>query len=435
MRRTLLILMLGGIGIVPVNAQHHPEKKGPSLAVSFGLTDFETARRIRSSSLAEARWAPVNEMQPSLMVSFLNGISPNFDYSVNAMLSSVNYPFRDQTPRSGEGIYTTLDASVHMKLLPDNYFFVPYLAGGIGASMFEGGRFDAFMPLGLGAQFKLGPRNFLFSNFRYNVPVTSRANYYFSYTLGFAGFVGKEPEVKALPVVVPTPAPPSDRDKDGIIDDNDKCPDVPGLAKYQGCPIPDSDKDGINDEEDKCPTVPGVAKYQGCPIPDTDGDGVNDELDKCPTVPGEARFNGCPNPDRDGDGILNEDDRCPDVPGVPEMKGCPKIDYEAHAVRFAVNSATLTADGKAELDNLHAFLDKNPDVRIKLDGYTDASGNDKINIPLSQKRAESARAYLVSKGIDGSRVETEGHGAADPVADNKTKDGKARNRRIEVTVL
>jgi len=72
-----------------------------------------------------------------------------------------------------------------------------------------------------------------------------------------------------------------DRDGDGIADIDDKCPDVKGLARYQGCPIPDTDKDGINDEEDKCPTVPGVARYQGCPIPDTDGDGVNDEEDKC----------------------------------------------------------------------------------------------------------------------------------------------------------
>jgi hypothetical protein len=56
---------------------------------------------------------------------------------------------------------------------------------------------------------------------------------------------------------------------------------VPGLAKYEGCPIPDTDKDAINDEEDKCPTVAGVARYNGCPVPDTDGDGVNDEEDKC----------------------------------------------------------------------------------------------------------------------------------------------------------
>lgn len=433
MRKKLLALFCSVMAILPLAAISQATKKGPTLGVSFGLQDFETARRIRSTSLAEANWAGLDNMQPALMLSFLNGISPNVDYSVNLMLSSLKYPFRDNTPSRAEGLYTTLDASAHIKLLSDNHFFSPYLAGGVGASMFEGGRFDAFMPLGVGAQFRIAPRSFIFSNFRYNVPVTSRANYYFTYTLGFAGFVGKEPEVKPLPVV--EPAPPSDRDKDGIIDENDKCPDVPGLARYEGCPIPDSDGDGINDEQDKCPKVAGVAKYQGCPIPDSDGDGINDEEDKCPNTPGEARFQGCPNPDRDGDGIRNEDDRCPDVPGVPEMQGCPKIDYEAHAVRFAVSSATLTADGKAELDKLADFLKQHDGIRIRLDGYTDASGNDKINIPLSQKRAAAAKDYLVSQGIGADRIETEGHGAADPVGDNKTKEGKARNRRIEVTVL
>jgi hypothetical protein len=84
-----------------------------------------------------------------------------------------------------------------------------------------------------------------------------------------------------------------DRDGDGIADGDDKCPDVAGLARYQGCPVPDTDKDGINDEADKCPTVPGLARYQGCPIPDTDGDGVNDEEDKCINEKGRLNF-GCP---------------------------------------------------------------------------------------------------------------------------------------------
>jgi len=432
MRKFSLCFILLSMSSLLATAQEKPVK-GPTLGVSFGFNDFETARRIRSSSLGATRWTAMNEMEPALMVSFLNGITPNLDYSINGVLSSVDYPFRDGSARVGESVYTTLDASLHVKLLSDKYFFSPYLAAGIGASMFKGGRFDAFLPLGVGAQFKIAPRSFLYSNFKYNVPATSRANYYFSYTLGFAGFIGKEPEVKPLPVVEPTP--PSDRDNDGIIDENDECPDVPGVAKYKGCPVPDTDKDGINDEEDKCPQVPGVAKYFGCPIPDTDGDGVNDEMDKCPTVPGEARFQGCPNPDRDGDGIKNEDDRCPDVPGVPEMQGCPKPDYEAHAVRFAVNSAVLHADGKKELDKLADFLNTHSTIKIRLDGYTDASGNDKINIPLSQKRAASAKDYLVSKGISADRIETEGHGSADPVADNGTKEGKARNRRIEVTVL
>src|SRR5690606_28985860 len=71
----------------------------------------------------------------------------------------------------------------------------------------------------------------------------------------------------------------ADRDGDGIKDKDDKCPDVAGLERYQGCPIPDTDGDGFNDEVDKCPSQRGVAEYNGCPVPDRDKDGVNDADD------------------------------------------------------------------------------------------------------------------------------------------------------------
>ncbi len=105
---------------------------------------------------------------------------------------------------------------------------------------------------------------------------------------------------KKIAVTTPPPPPPPpppaltfDTDNDGISDDVDKCPTVPGVAKYNGCPIPDTDGDDINDEKDKCPTVPGLPRYNGCPIPDTDGDGVNDEEDQCITVAAET-ISGCP---------------------------------------------------------------------------------------------------------------------------------------------
>ncbi|RYF85750.1 MAG: hypothetical protein EOO00_13870, partial [Chitinophagaceae bacterium] len=117
-----------------------------------------------------------------------------------------------------------------------------------------------------------------------------------------------------------------DKDGDGVPDKTDKCPDVPGLEKYLGCPATDTDKDGVPDETDKCPQVAGLAKYNGCPIPDTDGDGINDELDKCPEIAGVAKYNGCPVPDTDGDGINDENDKCPDVAGVAKYNGCPVPD-------------------------------------------------------------------------------------------------------------
>ena len=110
---------------------------------------------------------------------------------------------------------------------------------------------------------------------------------------------------------------PCDRDRDGVSDVLDKCPDVPGLPQFGGCP--DTDSDGVPDALDKCLTVPGVAQFEGCP--DTDSDGVPDPQDKCPTVPGLPQFAGCP--DTDSDGITDLQDKCPATYGFAQFNGCP----------------------------------------------------------------------------------------------------------------
>jgi outer membrane protein OmpA-like peptidoglycan-associated protein len=198
----------------------------------------------------------------------------------------------------------------------------------------------------------------------------------------------------------------ADSDGDGILDKDDKCPTVVGLPRYQGCPIPDTDSDGINDEEDKCPTVAGLAKYQGCPIPDTDGDGINDEEDKCPTIA-----------------------------GIAENGGCPQINFKAGNVQFVSGSATLTSGAKAELNKLAKILNEDyKDIKINIAGHTDNSGIPEKNQVLSINRAESVAKYLVSKGVNESRLTTTGFGQDQPVSDNTTPAGKAKNRRVEFKI-
>ena len=110
-----------------------------------------------------------------------------------------------------------------------------------------------------------------------------------------------------------------DRDGDGVADQFDNCPDVAGDAKYAGCP--DTDGDGIIDSNDDCPNARGLAKFGGCP--DTDGDGIADKFDSCPTVAGTVEENGCPPKDTDGDGIVDKDDKCPTEKGEKVNGGCP----------------------------------------------------------------------------------------------------------------
>mgnify|MGYP000887921598 CR=1 FL=1 len=117
-----------------------------------------------------------------------------------------------------------------------------------------------------------------------------------------------------------------DRDKDGVPDSKDACPDEKGPASQRGCP--DTDKDGVIDAEDRCPEVPGTKAFQGCA--DLDGDRVPDPDDRCMEVPAgkfaDKKRPGCP-ADRDGDGVIDERDQCVDVPKStrPDAKrpGCP----------------------------------------------------------------------------------------------------------------
>jgi outer membrane protein OmpA-like peptidoglycan-associated protein len=278
----------------------------------------------------------------------------------------------------------------------------------------------------------------LFTTAQYRTPVTKEtSNYHFMYQFGIAGRVGpkKEPVLKPLP-----PAPPVDTDKDGIIDSLDKCPTVPGLAKYDGCPVPDTDKDGLNDEEDKCPTVAGVARYQGCPIPDTDKDGINDEEDKCPTQPGPANNQGCPLVDTDKDGIMDPDDKCPELFGTVENQGCPdikaditkKIDYAAQNIYFTTGKSTLLSRSFKGLDEVAKVMAENPGTNLVVEGHTDNTGDDAFNMKLSESRAAAVKAYLVKKGVDESRLTSAGYGETQPVADNKTAAGRQKNRRVEM---
>jgi outer membrane protein OmpA-like peptidoglycan-associated protein len=277
-------------------------------------------------------------------------------------------------------------------------------------------------------------------NSQYRVPVTGTNNYHLFNSIGVAGNIGK----KKLP---PPPPPvmvevPKDSDGDGIFDKDDACPSVAGTAKYNGCPVPDTDGDGINDDNDQCKDKPGTAKYNGCPVPDSDGDGLNDEEDKCPNQAGTAKYNGCPIPDGDGDGINDEEDKCPNVAGIRENQGCPeikqeiidKINYAAKNIFFATGSAKLLPKSFKPLNEVAKIMGENADLKLNIEGHTDNTGKADKNQALSQSRAEAVVAYLKSKGIDESRLTGAGYGQDQPVEDNKTPAGRAKNRRVEMKI-
>ncbi|MEO5682182.1 MAG: TonB-dependent receptor [Chitinophagaceae bacterium] len=247
----------------------------------------------------------------------------------------------------------------------------------------------------------------------------------------------------AKPKVVPPPPPamiekPKDSDGDGVLDAEDACPAVAGLAMFKGCP--DTDGDGVPDKEDACPSVAGPKIFSGCP--DTDGDGITDLLDKCPTVAGTEKYRGCPMPDMDKDGVADDEDKCPAVAGPASNAGCPvireeiikKVTVAASNILFATGKTTLLKQSFNSLSGVVDVLNQYPELKLDIDGHTDNTGKADKNLVLSQGRADAVKAYFTGKGIAESRITAVGHGQEMPLADNKTAKGKAKNRRVELKV-
>ncbi len=242
-----------------------------------------------------------------------------------------------------------------------------------------------------------------------------------------------------------------DKDGDGLENKFDRCPDdaedFDGYMDEDGCPDPDNDGDGILDINDNCPDdaedMDGYKDDDGCPDPDNDGDGVIDAEDQCPEemedMDGFQDDDGCPDPDNDGDGVLDADDKCPNTPPDVEVDdhGCPVIaeikpDMILQGVSFTVGKAELTHGSLNVLDDVAASLYAWPEATIEIQGHTDSSGSAELNRAISMLRAEAVREYLVGKGINPARMTAVGFGEDLPIGDNGTKDGRARNRRVEL---
>jgi len=238
------------------------------------------------------------------------------------------------------------------------------------------------------------------------------------------------PEQKPAPVSAPVapPPPPPDTDHDGILDAEDACPDVKGIAsedpKKNGCPPPvDTDGDGIFDPEDACVAVKGVPdedpKKNGCPAPvDTDGDGIFDPEDACPAEKGA----------RDAD---------------PSKNGCPKavrvVENEIvilEQVQFDTAKATIKSASNPLLDEVAQVLMQHPEMtKIEVQGHTDNRGSAALNKKLSQARADSVRKALIQRGVGAERLVTKGYGPDKPVDENSTEVGRQKNRRVQFVIL
>lgn len=267
---------------------------------------------------------------------------------------------------------------------------------------------------------------------------------------GVLDYIDKCPDT-APTVQVDSVGCPLDTDKDGVPDHNDLCPETPvaarGMVDKNGCPF-DKDEDGVLDFLDLCLETPLVDRKfidaNGC-LKDQDDDGVKDYVDNCPNTPAAARGyiddKGCLM-DSDSDGIPDYEDICPRLPGVKSNQGCPEVKKEIRklfqkaltGIQFESGKAVLKSSSNIILDQLVQVMLQNTDYKLDIQGHTDSQGDSLKNRVLSDERALAVKNYLINKGISESRLSSKGFGSDRPIADNKTAQGRSKNRRVEFVV-
>ena len=180
----------------------------------------------------------------------------------------------------------------------------------------------------------------------------------------------------------------------------------------------DSDGDGVADKRDRCPNTPRGVKVDmsGCPL-DSDKDGVPDYLDQCANTPAGTKVDakGCP---------------IPVATKSAEVTAAGTWIYKD--IQFENNRSDLKENSFAVLNEIAEALKNQPNLKVEIQGHTDISGTHDYNVSLSRKRAQTVKAYLESKGINPARMTTVGFGPDQPIETNKTKEGRARNRRVEL---
>ncbi len=386
-------------------------------------------------------------------LTYIRHLGKMLNLAIPLKLGKAYLPLDDQgTVRNAE-LIGSLDAVLHLKFTKPEARFYPYLLAGAGlmSETQNDWAMNPEFPVGLGLNIKAFPNLYLSLETQYRFDLNENRNQ-LQHALGIWMVLGGVVEEEKV----------TDRDKDGVLDSEDQCPDEPGTANLMGCPdsdtdgvadkfdecpkeagkpalagCPDRDGDGIADQKDRCPDEAGTIELFGCPNRDQDGDGVADENDLCPNAAGSALNKGCP--DSDGDGVADFEDRCPDTAGPASNKGCPELkpeekevlEFAMKAVQFETGSAKLLASSHNVLDEIAKIMQNYPEQKLRISGHTDSIGEADDNQKLSDRRAKTCYDYLVSKGVPSNRISYIGFGESKPIGDNMFAPGREKNRRVE----
>lgn len=338
------------------------------------------------------------------------GASISFGYkyespwSAEITLLMAESQFKNETTAvDGEHFQVRMDGLYHIEQDRDIH---PFVVAGLGYGEWEydndTNTDDNQLNVGVGLISQAGERYAWRSDLRlvYDLDeggIHSLVNIGVSYFFG----AGKKP---TPPVAV------VDTDEDSVPDDQDQCPSTPLNAPVlsNGCPK-DSDNDSVSDFLDQCPgTAAGIAVTPNGCAADSDNDGIPDSIDACAATPTHARV---------------------------DEKGCRVKLLEAVKISMQINfksgSADVLAEHYSEIGKAGEFMRQYPDSAVIIEGHSDSQGAAAFNKRLSQKRADSVREYLIKMyNVDESRIVAKGFGEASPIADNASREGRAKNRRV-----
>jgi outer membrane protein OmpA-like peptidoglycan-associated protein len=455
-RRSLAALLVGGIVLSASAAS-----AGVEIGVTGGLHVFNDDNELGVADEPEA---------PSLANSALFGLRLGFTFgSIVGIEGEVGYIPTE--PRDRVLDIQALTYRGHLilqfrKWNPENRF-IPFILGGAGAFQVLDSEdtsvidedIDEVGYAGIGAKILLDGGWGIRVDGRTLFPPSSRDDFAtvdFEALLSIYKEFGREPKKEAPP---PPPPAPLDADGDGLNDDVDQCPqeaeDKDGFEDENGCPDNDNDADGVADGADKCPTEAedkdAFQDEDGCPDADNDADGLVDGTDKCPLEAEDKDSfqdeDGCPDLDNDGDGVPDANDKCIDTletkNGYQDSDGCPdeipaqvkRFTGVIKGITFKTKSAEILKPSFKTIDGAVKVLQEYTELKLEIQGHTDDVGDDAFNLDLSQQRAESVKAYFVSKGIDEGRITAKGYGETNPVDPRKTKAARAKNRRVEFKLV
>ncbi|MEM7105117.1 MAG: OmpA family protein [Bacteroidota bacterium] len=479
----IFLLCMWAVMVTPASAQISSAKN----AVSYKIvgTDFKTPLL--------NNFYDSDNIDFGAEIAYSRFLNNSLNLNIPFRIALMDYPLSDVS-FNPDRLATGLDFNLVYKfnngyILKETANVAPYVLGGLGAAYTDAipdNSWNIMAPIGGGINWHLTDNVAINTQVEYRVSLNNDYNN-LTYSAGVFFLLGEVEDDK------PVTIEPVDSDGDGVVDVSDDCPNTPGKAELNGCPdkdddgiadkddlcpdtaglkefdgCPDTDADGLADKDDDCPEEAGPLSNKGCPEKDTDGDGIIDDNDDCPDVAGVAACNGCPDtdgdgicdkdddcpeaagtaanngcPDRDGDGVIDKDDRCPDEKGPVANKGCPEIkeeekdilEFATRAVQFETGSATIRKSSYDILDQVAQILKDYPAYSCLIEGHTDNIGEEENNQTLSERRAKSCYDYLVNKGIAPSRMSHTGYGESQPIGDNRFKDGRAQNRRVEFNVF